>query len=65
MLYLYKLNSTFYYDYLEKPILIFLPINSALPIARPLVRPIKALSIKQKYGQSVKTNGTHKHIKKS
>lgn len=52
MQHLWKLISTFYKEHLEKPIMTFLLVDSALPIARPPSRPInkyiKALITKQK-----------------
>ena len=51
--YLKKLISFFYKNRLEKPITTFLFINSALPMARLIIKPIKL--IKQKPGQLAKS----------
>ena len=51
--YLKKLISCFYKEYLKKPIATFPPINSALLIARPTVKPTKSTT-KQKRGQPAK-----------
>ena len=48
MIHLYKIISTFHKDYLEKLIVILPPINSTLPIAKPIIKPfIKILKRKQ------------------
>ncbi len=68
VLYLHKLISTFYHDHPDKPIAISPLINSALLMARPIVRLAvrpKASSTKQKPGRPAKANGTSKRTKKS
>ena len=45
-----KLIRSFYQNHLKRPTATFLPINSALPMARPNVRPIKP-NTKQKRGR--------------
>ncbi len=66
VLYLCKLISTFHHNHLKKPIATSPPINSALPKARPTVKPkAKASSTKWKQSRSAKANGTSKSAKKS
>ena len=48
-----KLISFFHKDYPEKPTATFLPINSALLIARPTVKPTAKVTTKQKQGRPV------------
>lgn len=43
----------------------FLLIHYVLLIARPIIKLIKNSDTKYKYGQSIKTNNTSKHAKKS
>lgn len=48
MLHLCKLISTFHHNHLKRQIVISLPINFTLPMARPIVKPkTEASSIKQ------------------
>ena len=49
MQYLQKFIGLFYKDHLKKPTAIFLPLNFALPMARPIVKPIRPT--KRKWGQ--------------
>ncbi len=66
VLHLCKLISTFHHDYPEKPTATSPPIDSALPMTRPIVKPrAEASSTKQKRGRPAKTNGTNKRTKKS
>ncbi len=65
MLYLCKLINIFHHDHLEKSTVTSTPIDSVLPIIRPIVRPKEVSSIKQKRGQPAKANGISKHAKKS
>ena len=46
-----KLINSFYKDHPEKPIATSLPINSAPPMARPIVKPTAKATTKQKRGQ--------------
>ncbi len=66
VLHLRKLNSTFHCDHPEKPIATSPPIDSALPMARPIAK-LKAetSSTKQKRGRPAKANDTSKRAKKS
>ncbi len=67
VLHLHKLISIFYHDHPEK-LTVSPPTDSALPMARPIVRPAvrsKALNPKQKRGRLAKTNNTNKRTKKS
>lgn len=75
MLYLNKTISTFYHDYLKKATIIFLLINLALLMARPIVKPgteasntkfsnIKASNTQQKQDKFAKDNITSKYTKK-
>lgn len=64
MLHFYKIINTFYHDYPEKAIITFMPINSVLPIAKPMTK-FKASNLKPKYNWLAKTNGTSKCTKKS
>lgn len=66
VLHFYKLISIFYGDYLERSIAISPPIDSAPTMVKPIVKlRAKVSSIKQKRGQSAKTNDTSKYAKKS
>ena len=49
VMHLQKIISTFHKDHPEKPMAIFLPLDSALPMAKPSVKPAKP-STKQKRG---------------
>ena len=57
-----KLISSFYKDHPEKATTTFLPIDSAPPMARPTVKPIRSTN-KQKRGQPA--NNASKQAKKS
>ena len=46
-----KLISSFHKNYLTKPTATFPPINSALSIARPTVKPMAKITSKQKRGR--------------
>lgn len=46
-MHLWKMISTFYKDYPKKLTTILLPLDSALPMAKPIVK----LTTKQKYGR--------------
>ncbi len=66
VLHLYKLISTFHRDHSEKPTATSPPIDSASPMAGPIVKPkAEASSTKQKRGRPAKANGTSKRTKKS
>ncbi len=66
MLHLCKLLSTFHHDHLEKSTATCPPINSALPMARPTVKPkAKTSSTNQKQGRPAKAKSTNKRVKKS
>ncbi len=66
VLHLRKLISTFYHDHLEKLIITSPLIDSASPMARPIVKPrAEALSIKQKQSKSAKDNYANKRVKKT
>ncbi len=64
VLHLRKLISIFHRDHLNKPTVTSPPIDSALPMARPTVRP-ETSSTKQKRGRPAKANDTSKCAKKS
>ena len=66
MLHFCKFINTFYYDHLMRPTVTFLPINSALLISKPIVKPrLKAPSTKQKLGRPAKANDTSKYAKRA
>ena len=56
-----KLISSFHKDHPKKPIATFLPINSALPMAKPTVKPLAKAITKQKRGQPA--NSASKQVK--
>ena len=60
---LWKLVTIFYYNYPNKPIATFLPIDSVLPMARPKVKP--RTETVRKHSRLAKVNSTSKHAKKS
>ena len=60
--YLRKLISLFHKDHLEKPIATFLPVDSAPPMARPIVKPARPIT-KRKQGQPA--NSANKQTKKN
>ncbi len=64
MLYLRKLISTFHCNYPEKPTAIFPPIDSALLMARPTVKPRAKASSKQKWDRFIKDSSASKRAKK-
>ncbi len=65
MLHLCKLINTFHYDYPEKRIATSPRLDSAPPMARPIVKPrVEALS-KQKQGRPAKDSSTSKYAKKT
>ncbi len=64
VLHLRKLISTFPRDHPDKPTATSPPIDSALPMTRPTIRP-EASSTKQKRGRPAKANSTSKRAKKS
>ena len=57
-----KLISSFYKSYLEKPTTTSSPINSALLMAKPTIKPTQPIT-KRKQGQSA--NSTNKQAKKN
>ncbi len=66
VLYLYKLISTFYRDYPEKPTANSLPIDSIPPIARPIIKSrTKVSNTKQKRDRLVKNSSASKCAKKT
>ncbi len=66
VLHLSKLISTFHYDHPERPTSTSTPIDSAPPMARPIVKlKAEASSIKQKQKRPAKNSGTNKQAKKS
>ncbi len=66
MLHLCRLINTFHWDYPKKPIATFLPIDSAPPMARLIVKPrAKASSTKQKRSRLLRDSGTSKRAKKT
>lgn len=69
-LYLCKIISTFYHNYLKKPAAILLLIDSILQIVKPIIKlnvkfRAETLSIKQKQGSPKKVNSNNKYIKKT
>ncbi len=66
VLHLCKLINTFHYDHLEKLTATSPPIDSAPPMARPIVKPrAEVSSTKRKQDRPAKANGTNKRAKKS
>ncbi len=64
VLHLCKLITTFHYDHPEKPTVTSPPIDSTLPMARPIVKPRAEASNKQKRGRPAKDSSANKHAKK-
>ena len=69
---LQRLITAYYKDNLEKPIVIFFPVNTALPIARPTRASKKqgqptgpTAAVTKKRGRLVGSTTTNKQIKKS
>lgn len=61
-----KLISILHHDHRKRPIVTSPLIDFALPMAGPIVKlKAKALSIKQKRGQTTKANSTSKYAKNS
>ena len=58
--YLKKLINSFYKKHLEKPITTFPPINSALPITRPIIKPTKPTT---KRKQDKLANNANKQVR--
>ena len=58
-----KLISSFHKDHPEKPTVTSLPVDSALPIARPTDKPTAKCTTKRKRGQSA--NSANKQAKKN
>ena len=54
-MHLRKMVSTFYKDHLEKPIVIIVPPDSTLPMAKPTIQ----LPTKQKQGQAIRRVKKH------
>ncbi len=66
VLHLHKLISTFHHDHPEKSTANSLPINSAQPIERLIIKPkAEASSTKRKQSKTAKANGTNKRAKKN
>ncbi len=65
IIHLCKLISNFHRDYLEKPTATSPPIDSALPMARSIVKPRTESSSKQKQGRPAKDSSASKHAKKT
>ena len=65
MIYFYKPINTFYHNYSEKSSVIFLLIDSALPMAKPIVKLRAEVLSKQKQNKPPKDGITSKHTKKT
>ena len=61
--YLRKLIRSFHKDHPEKPTATFLPVNSALPMGRPTIKPTAKSTTKRKRGQPA--NNANKRAKKN
>ena len=64
MLYFCKFINIFYYDYLKRPIITSLLIDSAPWMARPTIKPKAEALSKQSYNRPIKNSNTSKHTKK-